>query len=429
LIEEIEGEKGQDLPEKMTLPSRPGYNVPDRARTTTSTNASSTPSPSDFQKNVQYSQSNTPSSHHGTPLNDPHLFPFLAGHGDFMHMDRISFLPESGDVSVHPENHGQMPMSSPTPNPTYFASRLTDLFKPTPQDSLAPEEVLERKTYVRSHRLLPAFLAMLTTCKKENILPEPQINLDTPHPFEDFGLDDFLESQGIDTTPMTSSEDSIRNAQREEFLYKLEQLRFKYKEEIEKLNKVCNECCSQLIFVLRDQSSLRPVGEHEAQAKLQKIKHKFDYVKNQLRVCVCSAISALQKQYNQVRKKHKSLPKKATSSLSQWFFEHIQNPYPTEQEKAILAATGGLTLTQVNNWFGNKRIRYKRKCLENEAKKLNEDGEEVQPTSPQSGSASGNAPVAPSPGNSRGSNRKQVRSSKKHKDIPLEEEDDEDDEE
>jgi len=52
-----------------------------------------------------------------------------------------------------------------------------------------------------------------------------------------------------------------------------------------------------------------------------------------------------------------------------WFFEHIQNPYPTEQEKAILAATGGLTLTQVNNWFGNKRIRYKRKCLESESKR------------------------------------------------------------
>jgi len=164
-----------------------------------------------------------------------------------------------------------------------------------------------------------------------------------------------------------------RNAQREEFLFKLEQLRFKYKEEIEKLNKVQNECVSQLIFVLREQSSLRPVGETEAQSKLQKVKQKFDYVKNQLRVCVCDAIAALQKQYNQMRKKHKSLPKKASQSLSAWFFEHINNPYPTEQEKSMLAAAGNLTLIQVNNWFGNKRIRYKRKCLENEAKRISEE--------------------------------------------------------
>lgn len=35
----------------------------------------------------------------------------------------------------------------------------------------------------------------------------------------------------------------------------------------------------------------------------------------------------------------------------------------------MLASLCGLTLNQVNNWFGNKRIRYKRKCLEEEAKR------------------------------------------------------------
>jgi len=35
----------------------------------------------------------------------------------------------------------------------------------------------------------------------------------------------------------------------------------------------------------------------------------------------------------------------------------------------MLASLCGLTLNQVNNWFGNKRIRYKRKCLEEESKR------------------------------------------------------------
>jgi len=37
----------------------------------------------------------------------------------------------------------------------------------------------------------------------------------------------------------------------------------------------------------------------------------------------------------------------------------------------------------VNNWFGNKRIRYKRKCLEEEAKRAGEGGR--APESPSKG--------------------------------------------
>ena len=30
----------------------------------------------------------------------------------------------------------------------------------------------------------------------------------------------------------------------------------------------------------------------------------------------------------------------------------------------MLATKAGITLSQTNNWFGNKRIRYKKKCVE-----------------------------------------------------------------
>ena len=36
------------------------------------------------------------------------------------------------------------------------------------------------------------------------------------------------------------------------------------------------------------------------------------------------------------------------------------NPYPSDEVKEELARKAGITLAQVNNWFGNKRIRYKR---------------------------------------------------------------------
>lgn len=284
--------------------------------------------------------------------------------------------------------------TSAVPSASFFSAKLNDMFKQTtPQESLSVEELQERRNFLRNHRLLPTFMEMLTTCKKEGIIPDaPPLENNLPV-VTDWGLDEFLESQGIDTSP-SNSDDPVKNQQREEFLYKLEQLRFKFKEEVEKLNKVQNECISQMLFILREQSTLRPVGEAEAQSKLQRVKQKFDYVKNQLRVCVCDAIAALQKQYNQVRKKHKSLPKKASQSLTTWFFEHINNPYPTEQEKSMLAAAGNLTLIQVNNWFGNKRIRYKRKCLENESKRLSTEDIGPEDLGPDDFSSPGVSPNA-----------------------------------
>lgn len=105
--------------------------------------------------------------------------------------------------------------------------------------------------------------------------------------------------KGIDTSPL-NSEDLQKNKEREEFLIKLEQLKEKYKEELEKLNKVCEDFCNKMMNLLREQSNIRPILEQETHLKMSVIQHKFDYVRNQLKQNVCNAILILQKQYNQV---------------------------------------------------------------------------------------------------------------------------------
>lgn len=69
----------------------------------------------------------------------------------------------------------------------------------------------------------------------------------------------------------------------------------------------------------------------------------------------------MQKQYNQPKKKRRQLSKQATEILTNWFYAHINDPYPTEEEKQMLAAKCVLSINQINNWFGNKRIRNKRR--------------------------------------------------------------------
>jgi len=332
----------------MTLPNRPGYSVEDKKVPIGGPQLDS--------------PLHLPTQTHGvTPTMGNEmaaLFPFVGNPENVVKIMERSFVfpPDlANSLDVHPTFNGIYKQGSVV-------------------EPLSSDELQARKNFIRAHRLLPLTVEFMTSCKKEGITPSAEMfayMVDTPPPGSiDFSLDDFLASQGIDTGPLDDDdEEPDKSAERDEFLYKLEQLKEKYNEELDKLNRVCTEFCSRMFSLLREQSTLRPLSEQETQMKLHGIQQKFDYVKNQLRQNVCNAIVALEKQYNHSKKKRRALPKKAAESLSNWFFEHLNDPYPSEEEKSILAAAGGLTITQVNNWFGNKRIRYKRKCLEEEAKR------------------------------------------------------------
>ncbi|VDQ05726.1 unnamed protein product, partial [Trichobilharzia regenti] len=59
------------------------------------------------------------------------------------------------------------------------------------------------------------------------------------------------------------------------------------------------------------------------------------------------------------------LPKKfttreTTNFLKSWLNEHRHNPYPTKNEKVMLALTTKMSLTQISTWFANARRRLKK---------------------------------------------------------------------
>ncbi|XP_055480345.1 pre-B-cell leukemia transcription factor 1-like [Psammomys obesus] len=59
-------------------------------------------------------------------------------------------------------------------------------------------------------------------------------------------------------------------------------------------------------------------------------------------------------------RKRRNFNKQATEILNEYFYSHLSNPYPSEEAKEELAKKCGITVSQVSNWFGNKRIRYKK---------------------------------------------------------------------
>ena len=76
-------------------------------------------------------------------------------------------------------------------------------------------------------------------------------------------------------------------------------------------------------------------------------------------------------------RKRSNLPKESTDIMKRWFEAHLDNPYPSEEDKKHFAAEAGINLTQVrpltrmffhvtngvskvSNWF----INHRRRCPE-----------------------------------------------------------------
>lgn len=52
-----------------------------------------------------------------------------------------------------------------------------------------------------------------------------------------------------------------------------------------------------------------------------------------------------------------NLPKDVTNTLRHWLNSHLDNPYPSEEDKRQLMRETGLSIVQVSNWFINARRR------------------------------------------------------------------------
>jgi len=62
--------------------------------------------------------------------------------------------------------------------------------------------------------------------------------------------------------------------------------------------------------------------------------------------------------------KRVTLPKAAVTALRKWLFAHFAHPYPTDDEKQMLATATSLQVIQVNYWFINARVRIWRPMIE-----------------------------------------------------------------
>ncbi|EEB12910.1 Homeobox protein extRadenticle, putative [Pediculus humanus corporis] len=141
---------------------------------------------------------------------------------------------------------------------------------------------------------------------------------------------------------------------------KLAQIRAIYHQELEKYEQACSEFTTHVMNLLREQSRTRPITPKEIERMVQIIHKKFSSIQMQLKQSTCEAVMILRSRFLDARRKRRNFSKQASEILNEYFYSHLSNPYPSEEAKEELARKCGITVSQVSNWFGNKRIRYKK---------------------------------------------------------------------
>ncbi|XP_041370034.1 pre-B-cell leukemia transcription factor 1-like isoform X3 [Gigantopelta aegis] len=232
---------------------------------------------------------------------------------------------------------------------------------------------VDRKHTLNCHRMKPALFSVLCEIKEKTVLNIRNTQEEEPPDPQLMRLDNMLIAEGVagpekgggssaaaSATAAASGGQPDSAIEHSDYRAKLAQIRQIYHTELEKYEQACNEFTTHVVNLLREQSRTRPIAPKEIERMVSIIRKKFSAIEMQLKQSTCEAVMILRSRFLDARRKRRNFSKQATEVLNEYFYSHLSNPYPSEEAKEELARKCGITVSQVSNWFGNKRIRYKK---------------------------------------------------------------------
>ncbi|XP_056329261.1 pre-B-cell leukemia homeobox 1a isoform X2 [Danio aesculapii] len=232
------------------------------------------------------------------------------------------------------------------------------------------DEAQARKHALNCHRMKPALFNVLCEIKEKTVLSIRGAQEEEPPDAQLMRLDNMLLAEGVSgpekgggsaaaaaAAAAAGGAGSDNSAEHSDYRAKLSQIRQIYHTELEKYEQACNEFTTHVMNLLREQSRTRPISPKEIERMVSIIHRKFSSIQMQLKQSTCEAVMILRSRFLDARR---NFNKQATEILNEYFYSHLSNPYPSEEAKEELAKKCSITVSQVSNWFGNKRIRYKK---------------------------------------------------------------------
>ncbi|XP_060711268.1 pre-B-cell leukemia transcription factor 4 isoform X1 [Hemiscyllium ocellatum] len=272
------------------------------------------------------------------------------------------------------------------------------------------DEAQARKHALNCHRMKPALFSVLCEIKEKTVLSIRGVQEEEPPDPQLMRLDNMLLAEGVSgpekgggsaaaaaAAAASGGSPSDNSIEHSDYRAKLTQIRQIYHSELEKYEQACSEFTTHVMNLLREQSRTRPISPKEIERMVSIIHRKFSTIQMQLKQSTCEAVMILRSRFLDARRKRRNFSKQATEVLNEYFYSHLSNPYPSEEAKEELAKKCGITVSQVqptlpasawdssavhihryhytfpssqlgetskatnvSNWFGNKRIRYKK---------------------------------------------------------------------
>ncbi|XP_061838025.1 pre-B-cell leukemia transcription factor 4 isoform X1 [Nerophis lumbriciformis] len=230
-----------------------------------------------------------------------------------------------------------------------------------------------RKHALNCHRMKPALFSVLCEIKEKTVLSIRGVQEEDPPDPQIMRLDNMLLAEGVSgpekgggsaaaaaAAAAAGGSPTDSSIEHSDYRAKLAQIRQIYHSELEKYEQACSEFTNHVMNLLREQSRTRPISPKEIERMVAIIHRKFSSIQMQLKQSTCEAVMILRSRFLDARRKRRNFNKQATEVLNEYFYSHLSNPYPSEEAKEELAKKCGITVSQVSNWFGNKRIRYKK---------------------------------------------------------------------
>ncbi|CAI2355848.1 unnamed protein product [Caenorhabditis sp. 36 PRJEB53466] len=174
-------------------------------------------------------------------------------------------------------------------------------------------------------------------------------------------LDTMLKNEGIIGPDKTNElADDVVGSDRDDYLKKLSEVRHSYESRVNFIDKSKKDMLEAVGSILHAQTEFRPISQEEIAKLLQTRGRRIDQFRHDLKQSACEAVIHLRKRYFDARRKRRNFSKSSTDILNEYFQANIDYPYPSEEVKQSLALQCNISVAQVSNWFGNKRIRYKK---------------------------------------------------------------------
>lgn len=222
------------------------------------------------------------------------------------------------------------------------------------------DEAQQRKHQLNCHRMKPSLFQVLCEVKEKTVLSIRNNQDEEPTDPQLMRLDNMLVAEGVTGPEKGVPISADSGADHSDYRAKLTQIRSIYHAELEKYEQACSEFTNHVVNLLREQSRTRPITQKEIERMVSIIHKKFSAIQMQLKQSTCEAVMILRSRFLDARRKRRNFSKQATEVLNEYFYSHLSNPYPSEEAKEELARKCNITVSQVSNWFGNKRIRYKK---------------------------------------------------------------------